>query len=91
MLARNLLQLSLATLMITSSGSGFAAAQSSKTKTADLAQFSSLYGQEIDAKDAIRRYQNLERLRVEAQSSLENLLKTNPSNNELKLRYAELL
>ncbi len=71
--------------------SAFAANSDRKTADLDMTQFQKLFTSGPSVEESIRRFQNIEKLRQEAQASLDALLKKRPSDVELKLRYAELL
>lgn len=65
--------------------------QAATDKTHTLESFSALYNQHFQQSDLIDQFQKMERIRSDAQSSLDKLLKVQPNNLEFRLRYGELL
>lgn len=67
------------------------ASASVQAERADFNRFANLFEREKNIQESIRKYQNLEDLRGKAQLSLESLMKRNPGNTEIEMRYAELI
>ncbi len=65
--------------------------QAATDKTHTLESFSALYNQHFQQSDLVDQFQKMERIRSDAQNSLDKLLKVQPNNLELRLRYGELL
>jgi len=76
---------------VSSPGGASPARASPARASLDLNRFSKAFAENASLQESIRKFESLERLRASAQISLESLLKKNPGNEELSLRYAELL